>query len=134
MKKLAALFVVAALVYSCTSDNLEDLHPNPVACDTANVSFANTILPIMNLSCGTNDNGCHQTDNSSGGYGLANYAMVSACVTNSANDYGVVNTFVKCLTWEAGTGLPDMPKNAAKLDDCSINKIQAWINQGMQNN
>jgi mono/diheme cytochrome c family protein len=31
-------------------------------------------------------------------------------------------------------GADPMPKNAPKLDDCSINTIAAWINNGFTNN
>ncbi|MBL0103183.1 MAG: hypothetical protein IPP51_05155 [Bacteroidetes bacterium] len=134
MKKIAALITVAALVYSCSSDNLEDLHPIAATCDTAAVSFANDILPIMQTQCGTNDNSCHQTDMSSGGYGLADYQSVFNSIDYTDNDFEP-GAFVKCIKHEpvAGGGT-DMPKNAAKLDDCSINKIVAWINQGRLNN
>ncbi|MFN8165607.1 MAG: hypothetical protein U0X76_05410 [Bacteroidia bacterium] len=138
MKKIiAGIFVLAAAIYSCTDDNLVDLKPKDVVvdvCDTNSVSFSNDILPLMVAKCGTADHGCHQGSSSSSGYGLESYVEVTATITNSANDYGVPNTFVECLKQTPGLGLDNMPKNAAKLDDCSINKIQAWINQGSLNN
>jgi len=31
-------------------------------------------------------------------------------------------------------GVSPMPQGAAKLPDCTINKLNAWISQGLKNN
>ncbi len=129
MKKV--LFVLAASVWltACTNDNLEELHP---ACDTTGVvSFANVILPIMNSSCGTDNTGCHINNSADGGYGLANYTDMMEYFVSPAKDL----KFIRTLTHDPTlTSSLYMPQGAAKLDECSIMKIQAWINNGKQNN
>jgi hypothetical protein len=36
------------------------------------------------------------------------------------------------ITW--ASGFSPMPKNASKMPDCEIQKIQKWIDQGALNN
>lgn len=136
MKKILIIMGVLGFFYSCTNDNIQDLHPvSQNACDTTGVvvSFANDILPIMINSCGGNDNTCHQDDASSGGYGLADYTMVTASIVNSGNDTGNPNAFIDCIT-HSDPNIADMPDGGGKLSDCSIKKIQAWLNRGQLNN
>jgi hypothetical protein len=48
---------------------------------------------------------------------------VKAQATNG-NLMGVINH---------AAGYSPMPKNSPKMDDCTISKIQAWINNGSPN-
>lgn len=129
MKKVLFVLAVSALFTACTNDNLEEMHP---ACDTTGVvSFATVILPIMNASCGTDNTGCHINNSADGGYGFANYIDMMEYFVSPAKDL----KFVRTLTHDpALTSSLYMPQGAAKLDECSIMKIQAWINNGKQNN
>ena len=129
MKKV--LFILAVFVWfsGCTNDNLEELHP---VCDTTGVvSYASVILPIMNASCGTNSTGCHINNSADGGYGFTNYTELVDYLDSPARDL----KFVRTLTHDPA--IPAnlyMPQGASKLDECSILKIQLWINNGKQNN
>jgi hypothetical protein len=136
MKKILIIMGVLGFFFSCTNDNLEDLHPATVnSCDTTNVvvSFANDILPIMINSCGGDRSVCHQTDASMGGYGLADYTMVTATIVNAGNDLSNPNAFIDCIT-HSDPNIANMPDGGGKLSDCSIKKIQAWLNRGQLNN
>jgi len=112
------LIFSSALLAGCYYDNEEALYPqvNNI-CDTANVSFAGSIVPILRTSC----YGCHSNANAAQ-FGenirLEDYADVKA---NLDRLYGAV-------TWQADYAR--MPKNAAQLDDCSIRKIEIWMAQG----
>ncbi len=107
----------------CYNDKYQDLYPTPtvVTCDTANMSFATNILPIFNDKCATT--GCHTTADkaSAGNIDLSNYA--------GATTVRVKNNILDDINF---TGNP-MPQGGTKLDDCSINKITAWIHQGCKN-
>jgi mono/diheme cytochrome c family protein len=89
-----------------------------ISCDTTAVSFAADILPVMQQSC----QACHKGASPSGGILLTNYAEVFAQVTN-----------FKLLPAVKRTGPKPMPPSAS-LQQCTINKIQAWINAGAPNN
>lgn len=129
MKKVLLVLAASAWFTACTNDNLEELHPS---CDTTGVvSFANVVLPIMNSSCGTDNTGCHVNNSADGGYGLSNYTDMIEYFVSPAKDL----KFIRTLTHDpALSSSLYMPQGAAKLDDCSILKIQAWINNGKQNN
>ena len=127
MRKLIFL-ALTGLCSGCYYDNLEEIHPTlGMSCDTTGIvaSYANDIVPILASGCGISDNACHNTDNSDSEIGLETYAGVTAQI--SPND-----VFLKSITHDPNVSA--MPKGGGKLDDCSILKIQSWINQGYLNN
>jgi hypothetical protein len=89
-------------------------------CDTLAVSFSKIILPIINTHCKT----CHSGSTPFGNVFLTNFAEV--------RNYALNGKLVCVINWN--NGCPKMPSGGQKLDDCSINQIENWINQGSQNN
>lgn len=131
---LAGLLFVSGLA-ACNYDNFEEIHPSTpggtscVIPDT--VSYATNIQPILNASCGSNDNGCHDASNSINLGGNGSLADHAGTVETIADDgitqfMGRIRQTVAQSKW--------MPKGGGKLDDCSIDKIQRWIDQGQLNN
>lgn len=121
MKKILGITLIAvAALSSCSKDNEYDLAATGNnTCDTNAVSYANTIVPIMNANC----NVCHAGSNPSGGILTNTYQGLNAF--SSATLLGSIRH---------ESGFSPMPNNAPKLSDCDINKITAWINQGKLNN
>ncbi len=130
MKKILFLLFLVVSLNSCYYDNVEELHPAIAPCDTSGtVSFSNDILPIMLHGCGSENIACHQTDASQSGYGLGTYDDVISTINNSGTFLETIvhSTTINSSKW--------MPKNSsAKLDNCSIQKIEAWLNRGKANN
>lgn len=110
------------LFASCYSDKEDELYPKPAgnSCDTANLSFATDIQPIINSNCATA--GCHDATTKSFGHDLSSYNGVVTSVNSGR--------FLGAIRHEANF-LP-MPKNGLKLPECEMNKIQAWVSQGMK--
>lgn len=113
---LTILFTI--MVISCSKDNEAALGNG--TCDTLNMSFATNIQPLFNTYCTS----CHNPSTFSGGQDLTTYAGV-VNATDNGKLLGVINH---------APGFQKMPQGAAKLSDCNISKITAWINQGMLNN
>ncbi len=110
------LFVVTTFFTGCYYDNEEYLYGT---CDTTNVTFSKDIKPIMDANCIN----CH----SGGSIDLTNYNGVKAKVTDS--------TLYKSISYSySGANSSKNMPSAGKLDDCSINKVKAWIDQGAINN
>lgn len=114
-----AFFVVIVTVASCSKDNEED-QPGNNGCVTENMSFANNIQPILNANCTT----CHNPNLLNGNVNLTTYDGVKV-VADNGKLVGVINH---------SPGFPPMPQSGGKLSDCNIDKIEAWISQGKQNN
>ena len=118
------IFLVVGFA-SCYYDNKDQMYPQVVvaACDTTTVNYSTTVKTILNSNC----NGCHSTTaapSSGAGIVLDTYTGVKAYVTNG-----------KLYASMAQNGMASpMPKNMAKLDACTINKIAVWINRGALNN
>ena len=119
---------------SCTSENLV------AVCDTLNMSYSQNIVPILRDNCYT----CHSKGNTAGSNGvlLDNYNSVNGWATiiqidstqpKSADSSYLVGN-IKHLPSSTVLHFTPMPYMKHKLDDCSINQIVAWVNQGAQNN
>lgn len=91
-----------------------------ITCDTTAVSYSGFIAPLFSTFCA----GCHSGGNPSGGILLNSYNGVKAVALNGR--------LLGAISWSPG--FKSMPDGGNKLTDCSISKIQAWINDGAPNN
>jgi hypothetical protein len=116
---ILSLFIWVTLYSSCSNNSKEELL-NLSVCDTTAVKFSTTIMPIFTASCNS-QTGCH------GSVGQGSVLLESYDNIMDNTSTTAILTYIKAsANW--------MPKNNPKLDDCSINKIQAWVNQGALNN
>jgi hypothetical protein len=123
MKRLfisSAISVIFSFFFvSCYYDNEEALYPTlNNACDTANVTFSGTIMPMLSNNCYS----CHSNANASFGAGVHLQAY-SDVIANS-------NKIVAAIK---RTGPFPMPP-AGKLDACSVSQFDIWVKNAMPNN
>ncbi len=123
MRKLLLLALIA--LAGCYYDNEEELYPNPPECDTTNVTFSGTILPIIENNCKV----CHGSGSQQGGILLEDYTSISAAAKIPAGQPGSLYGAVS-----HNPGNYPMPKGGLQLSDCNIKKIETWINAGTPNN
>ena len=87
-------------------------------CDTTNVTYNNSIVPILKNTCIS----CH---GSSGGVNLSTYAGVKMVIDNGK-------------LWDAVNHLSGptkaMPNSSTKLSACNLRQIKIWINAGAPEN
>ncbi len=93
---------------------------NNGGCITSSVSFIEDVSPVIETFCRS----CHSGNNPSGGTLLDNYENIKANALNG-KIYGVIS-------WSEG--FPMMPQGSDQLNDCTIQKIKAWIDDGANNN
>jgi hypothetical protein len=94
-------------------------------CDSVNVTFSQTVWPIIQNNC----LGCHSGPAPNGGISLAGYNEVKSAGSIAPGIYG---SLVGTITWAAGNA--NMPQNGNQLPDCSIAQINKWIADGMPDN
>lgn len=87
-------------------------------CDVNGVGFGAFIQPLIQTKC----QGCHSGSNPQGNLKLTSYLEIQAIALNGK----LYSTLTRSSNW--------MPKGGAKLDDCSLQKIQYWINLGAPQN
>lgn len=104
---------------SCYYDVEEELYPT-TECTTADMSYSVDIEPILINDCYA----CHSTSANFGNVTLQGYNQL----TKYVNDGSLVGAI------RHDNGYSAMPKGAAKLLDCEIEKIEAWIFDGALNN
>lgn len=114
------LVVMVTFFQSCYYDIEEDLYPQPPACDTTNVSYADDVWPVINTNC----TGCHSGGAPSGNVSLENYDDIVI----AANNGSLLGTIKHEDGWSP------MPKGGGKLNDCDIAKIESWVNNGTPEN
>jgi hypothetical protein len=119
---LAIITVILLFFVSCYYDDEEALYPSlNTACDTTNVTFSGTIVPILSnncLSCHSNATAASAGNN----IRLENYADVVARAVSVAGSIKQTGS------------LPPMPKNGGKIKACSITQFDIWVKKGMLNN
>ncbi len=121
-KLLKSFFVIGIVIFmqSCYYDNVEDLYPQLLVCDTTNVTYSNSVWPVINANCTS----CHGGGAPAGNIRLENYNDISSV----ANNGSLLGTIRHENGW-----LP-MPKGGGKLNNCDIAKIETWVNQGIPDN
>jgi hypothetical protein len=90
------------------------------ACSTENVSFSQTVFPILEKNC----KGCHSSTAPTGGISLETYTSVRN-IAATGRLYGAIARL---------PGFQPMPRNRGPLADCEILQIKSWIDAGMPDN
>lgn len=110
----------------CYRDKADQLYPNnggtSATCDTSNITYSGTVKAIIDQHCAIA--GCHDGSNAST-YDMSDYSgLYYYCVAT--------NQLLGSIRHE--NGFVAMPQGAPQLDDCTINKITSWVNNGALNN
>jgi hypothetical protein len=104
---------------SCTFQNEEDLL-HDIKCDTINVSY-NDLRYIFTGICST----CHNKE----------FTFRDGIIMDSYKSVvSSINTGLVQPALNHDAGLTPMPNGMAKLSDCDLNKIKAWIKAGLPEN
>lgn len=90
------------------------------ACDTAEVTFSNTIHPLVEIKC----QGCHSGAQPSANLSLLDYTDISTIALSGALLSSVTGT----------NSFTQMPFNANPLPACEIDLIEAWVAAGAPDN
>ncbi len=88
-------------------------------CDTLDVTFNLSVLPLVTNSC----SGCHSGASPDGNLLLTNYSQIAASASNGSLIDAVYGT----------NGVPLMPYNGTALSDCAIRTLEIWIENGALN-
>lgn len=117
---LAIFIIPFALIVTSCSDEEEGGEEN--TCDTNNITYTNSIGAIINSNCALS--GCHSAADVYIGP-MSNYTETVgfASSNNGATIIGAINH-------AAGFEPMPYPSGTAKLSDCNIAKIEAWIAAG----
>jgi hypothetical protein len=120
---MATLVTLSIITPSCTYSHGE---PDPVPCitDSASITYSAVVAPIIQANC---RDACHNTANYQTQGGFQNFDQF-AVLQNHARS----GRLMGCLRHEPG--YPAMPQGRAKLSDCDLARIQAWVDAGALNN
>lgn len=114
-KLLFSALLLGAVLIACNKDDGEEEDP----CDTSSVTYTDDIATIFNTSCAVST--CHVDGNED----KAKFSLVGYEKAKLAASFGRI---VGAISHE--TDFTPMPYGGDKLEQCSIDKISAWINAG----
>jgi len=89
-------------------------------CDTTNVTYSGTVLPLLQSRC----IGCHNNNTTSGNVNLSTHAGAQVQALNGR--------LLAVVNHEAGYS--PMPKGGSKLSSCEIKELKIWVEDGAPNN
>jgi len=116
MRNFSWIVISIVALSACDYDNEEDLFPESAECDVSNITYDNTIGPLVSESCAYS--GCH--DGNSGVIGLTNYAAVKVIADNGQMEERVLVQ-------------KNMPPSQP-LTSCELKEIEAWLAAGAPEN
>lgn len=119
MKKIVLFLILLGTANACYYDVEEELYPT-LECETQDVTYTSTILPILQNNCYS----CHNQAANNGNVTLEGHSNLLRYVNNGQ--------LLGAIRHESG--FSPMPQNAAQLVECDIAKIEAWIDAGAPNN
>lgn len=123
MKQILAAALLLSLLQACYYDKEAIIYPQSGYCDTARVTYALVVSPIINNYCLA----CHSSSayNSLGGnLNLQGYSNIMVPISSG----------ILLKSIEHNPDASAMPKNSPKLSPCNISKIKEWIDAGAPNN
>ena len=107
------------LIYEWIKSGAKNIICESGECNLESVSFSATVYPILKRQC----TGCHQSGFQEGSVRLDNYTEIQKQVNNGKLMGSIRHD----------PGFVAMPPGNVSMNDCSIQQIQAWINEGALN-
>lgn len=120
LKYLAVISVVLVAFSSCTYESEEEIVQQN-ECPTEEMSFENDVKPILQANGCL---GCHNSSTATAGIILDEYESIKPLAESG--------TLLSSINWDGGA--KKMPPSGEKTPQCGIDKIGAWIQQGIKNN
>ena len=117
---------ILLFLFSCLAACTPSEEPVPdveVQCETDSITYAGTIVPILEANCYT----CHDKNNApyfADGIVLEGYASLKKQVDNKK--------LVGALRHQPGFAA--MPRSLPQLPECTIQEIEAWVKAGAPDN
>lgn len=107
------------LFSACSYDSNEELFKD-ISCKTEAVSYLQDVLPILETNCML----CHSSAVAEAGIILEGYSNLKFWI-----DSGRIQGSIK-----QESGFSPMPPGGIQLNDCEIEKIISWVEQGALEN
>jgi uncharacterized membrane protein len=115
---LLIAFLLLGMI-SCKKKSVVETVTNSNSCnDTTNISYSNQIQPILNYYCVQ----CHDASTSQ------NFTTYK-----TTKPFATAGILQGCIDGDPNFILMP-PANSKKMTSCDINKIHAWVRQGMKDN
>lgn len=127
-QRVLLVVITGSTLFSCK-------HPIPEAepCSSqpSQVSFNNDILPLFRNHCSTS--GCHAGTDPEGNLNLEDSAAYTQLMDPQSGYVDTLNPKMSFLYIQMNSSSQPMPPTG-RLDDCTVNLVLKWIEQGAKEN
>ena len=116
---LGILLLVFIITINSCEKNTAQPAPVPTGCDTANLTYTNSMQMLINLNCGSYNTSCHSAGADHGDF--SNYASLQHDASG-----GEQSLFYRYIFIQKKMPIPpELP-----LDACTSAKFKAWLLAG----
>jgi cytochrome c553 len=119
IKIISALAIMVMVTYACKKTSTNPDYAADAVCSGTTPTYTANVQSILNTNCATS--GCHSAASSKAGVNLSDFASASSQFKSNSKNLASVHH---------GSGVEAMPKNASKLSDADINKLDCWVKNG----
>lgn len=119
MSKLNIAFITLLSILAITACDPDEVDPIDL-CPIDNITYNNDVKAILDSSCALS--GCHSADNAASIGSLANYS--------DTVDFVAQGRILGAINHEDNFKPMPYPVGSAKISDCNIDVITAWIADG----
>lgn len=134
MRTLLLFSIIMSLitVASCKKDEDPEPEPEPEFCDNVNSAFQAEVLPIFQATCGVS--GCHDEVAAEENNIFVDYETIKASIESDQQQFLESINFVGGSTdWMPRDDADENATEEDQLPQSQIDKIECWIERGMQN-
>ncbi|MFM8432569.1 MAG: hypothetical protein ACKOQ6_00315 [Bacteroidota bacterium] len=127
--RIISFLICCSTFWSCYYDSVEELYPVSYggSCDTTGSSYS---ADVQTRFSSFNCSACHSGTNPSAGINLSSADDIKTFINTSTP----TNALRLMGAIRHTAGYVAMPNAGTKIDNCSANRIEAWILAGCPNN
>jgi hypothetical protein len=114
--KIISIIIVCIVFYACKKSSTNPDYAASAVCSGTTPTYTAVVQTILNTNCATS--GCHSAASAKAGINLSDFANASSQFKSNSKNLASVHH---------GSGVQSMPKNANKLSDADINKLDCWV-------
>lgn len=117
--KIYSIIAIAAItitMHACKKEKTVTNYTNNANCSAITQTYNNNIKTILDNNCASS--GCHNAGSSKAGINLSDYSNAKSQFLNNNKNLIAIHH---------DNGAKAMPKDASKMADSLINKIDCWV-------
>jgi hypothetical protein len=115
-KIISAIAFTIMVAIACNKNSSNPDYAADAVCSGTTATYSTNVQVIINANCATS--GCHSAASAKAGINLSDFANASNQFKSNSKNLASIHH---------GSGVDAMPKNASKLSNADVNKLDCWV-------